>query len=112
MYSAPPDHGLATQQMSGKKKDKFRITIGLACNADGSEKLPLLFIGKSAKPRCFRGRTPKALSFDYLRIPTDSEILLHRWLKSLDLKMRLQNRHMTHPSRVLGTKPYLPCPAK
>ncbi|KIK22672.1 hypothetical protein PISMIDRAFT_79125, partial [Pisolithus microcarpus 441] len=62
---APPDRGLATQQMSGKKKDKFRITIGLACNADGSEKLPLLFIGKSAKPRCFRGRTPKALGFDY-----------------------------------------------
>ncbi|KIK78999.1 hypothetical protein PAXRUDRAFT_70136, partial [Paxillus rubicundulus Ve08.2h10] len=34
---APPDHGLASKQMSGKKKDKFCISIGFACNADGSE---------------------------------------------------------------------------
>jgi hypothetical protein len=33
--------------MSGKKKDKFRITIGLAYNTDGSKKMPLIFIGKS-----------------------------------------------------------------
>jgi len=26
----PPDRGLATKQMSGKKKSKFRITLGLA----------------------------------------------------------------------------------
>jgi hypothetical protein len=36
--------------MAGKKKEKFRITLGFACNADGSEKLPLLFIGKAKKP--------------------------------------------------------------
>jgi len=50
-HSAPPDHGLATKQMSGKKKDKFRITISFACNADGSEKLEPIFIGQSKKPR-------------------------------------------------------------
>lgn len=43
--SAPPDQGLATKQMSGKKKEKFRITLRLAANADGSEKLPLFYIG-------------------------------------------------------------------
>ncbi|KIJ59005.1 hypothetical protein HYDPIDRAFT_177950 [Hydnomerulius pinastri MD-312] len=47
---APPDHGLATKQMSGKKKEKFCITIGFACNADGSEKLEPFFIGKAKKP--------------------------------------------------------------
>jgi len=64
-HSAPPDRGLATAQMSGKKKDKFRITMVIACNADGSEKLPLVFIGKSAKPRCFKGKTPQAHGFYY-----------------------------------------------
>ncbi|KIJ47447.1 hypothetical protein M422DRAFT_163871 [Sphaerobolus stellatus SS14] len=62
---APPDHGLATRQMSRKKSDKFRITLGFACNADGSEKLPICFIGKSAKPQCFKGKTPQAWGFDY-----------------------------------------------
>jgi hypothetical protein len=62
---APPDRGLATQQMSGKKKSKFRITITFACNADGSEKLPLFFIGKSKCPRCFHSASPASLGMYY-----------------------------------------------
>jgi hypothetical protein len=35
---AIPDRGLSTKgKLSGKKQDKFRITAGLGCNADGSE---------------------------------------------------------------------------
>jgi hypothetical protein len=64
-HSAPPDRGLATKQMSGKKKDKFRITIGLACNADGSEKLEPFFIGRSKKPRCFQKKDPQQRGFYY-----------------------------------------------
>jgi hypothetical protein len=48
----PPDWGLATKQMSSNKASQFRITLGLACNADGSEKLPPIYIGKFEKPRC------------------------------------------------------------
>jgi len=51
--------------MSGKKSDKFRITLGVACNADGSQKLPLCFIGKSAVPRCFKRKPPQAWGFQY-----------------------------------------------
>jgi hypothetical protein len=61
----PPDQGLATKQMSGKKKSKFRITLGFACNADGSEKLPPFYIGKSKKPRCFKNQTPQQRGFYY-----------------------------------------------
>lgn len=46
---APPDRGFSTKQMSGKKKDKFRLTLGFACNSDGSEKTPVFFIGKYKK---------------------------------------------------------------
>ena len=62
---APPDRGLAVKQMKGKKKEKFRLTLGLACNADGSEKLPIFYIGKSKVPRCFKKRTPEQRSFYY-----------------------------------------------
>jgi hypothetical protein len=50
---APPDRGLAQRQMSGKRANKFRITLCFACNSDGSQKRDIFFIGKSKKPRCF-----------------------------------------------------------
>ena len=60
-----PDRGMATVTLSGVKKSKQRITILFGCNADGSEKLPLFFIGKAAKPRCFRKKTGTELGFHY-----------------------------------------------
>ena len=60
-----PDRGMATKSLSGVKKSKQRITILFGCNADGSEKLPLFFIGKAARPRCFRKKTGKELGFNY-----------------------------------------------
>ena len=39
--------------------------IGFACNADGNEKLPAFFIGKSAKPKCFNKKTPNEHGFYY-----------------------------------------------
>ncbi|KAG1692749.1 hypothetical protein DVH05_024364 [Phytophthora capsici] len=35
----------------GRKKSKHRITVCVATNADGAEKLPLHFIGRSKVPR-------------------------------------------------------------
>jgi hypothetical protein len=35
------------------KADKTRITVNFCCNEDGSDKLPLWFIGTANKPRCF-----------------------------------------------------------
>jgi hypothetical protein len=56
--------------LTGKKHNKARITMLLVTNADGSEKLKPLFIGKSKQPCCFKGadgkkRTVKQLGFEY-----------------------------------------------
>jgi hypothetical protein len=51
--------------MSGKKKDCFRITLGFACNADGSEKMPAFYIGRSMKPKCFNKKSPNEHGFYY-----------------------------------------------
>jgi hypothetical protein len=45
---------LATRRLSGRKKNKERLSIALCTNADGSHKLPPLIIGKYANPRCFK----------------------------------------------------------
>jgi hypothetical protein len=65
-----PERGLADRPLAGKKQKKDRITVLFTTNADGSEKLPALYIGKSKQPRCFKNfegkrRTGQELGFDY-----------------------------------------------
>ena len=52
-WKATPDTTLATEALSGTKKQKARISLGNCSNADGSDKPPLLVIGLSLKPHCF-----------------------------------------------------------
>lgn len=52
-WKMTPDGTLGTKQSAGRKHEKARITINLACNADGSHKLEPWFIGTAAVPRCF-----------------------------------------------------------
>ncbi|KAH9037600.1 hypothetical protein EDB85DRAFT_1888295 [Lactarius pseudohatsudake] len=47
---AVPDCGLATVHISGKKINKFWITLALLCNTDGSQKFPIFYIGKAKHP--------------------------------------------------------------
>jgi hypothetical protein len=46
-----PSQSLATSARKGTKKDKERITLLLAANAAGTEKLKVTVIGKSKQPR-------------------------------------------------------------
>ena len=49
----------------GRKKSKDRVTLNACANVTGSIKLPLLLIGKSARPRCFRGVNTSDISVTY-----------------------------------------------
>ncbi|CAB5363548.1 unnamed protein product [Rhizophagus irregularis] len=53
-YQLEPDRTLATKQLSGRKKNKERLSVALCVNSDGSHKLPPLVIGKYANPQCFK----------------------------------------------------------
>lgn len=51
-----PTKTLATMEekfATGRKQDKRRITFMPCANMTGSNKLPLVVIGKQARPRCF-----------------------------------------------------------
>ena len=64
-----PDSSLTTNKHTkGTNKSKHRITVVLATNADGSEKLRPLMIGKSVNPRCFKTINHKRYA-DYDSIP-------------------------------------------
>ena len=56
-YRVLPDGTLAARSevISGGKEAKDRVTILVCANMNGSDKRPLLMIGKSKRPRCFRG---------------------------------------------------------
>jgi hypothetical protein len=56
-YRAIPEGTLTDryEKLSGSKKAKDRITALVAVNMSGTDKRPLLVIGKSKEPRCFRG---------------------------------------------------------
>ncbi|KAF9223386.1 hypothetical protein BS17DRAFT_796059 [Gyrodon lividus] len=73
---APPDRGIVPKQMLGKKSNKFHITVGFICNATGTEKWPIIYIGKSKQPHYFAKRSP-----------TD-----HGWIKYYNKVFRDQNR--------------------
>ena len=63
----PPDRGMATHKISGKK-NKFQITIFFVCNAMGTEKLPPFFIKTYANPHFFQKKSGKELGFYYQTI--------------------------------------------
>jgi hypothetical protein len=60
-----PERGLASKKMSGKKKNKFRISLCFICNATGTEQFPVYFIGKYKQPRCFGKVSPQKQGFQY-----------------------------------------------
>jgi hypothetical protein len=62
---AVPDRGLATVHISGKKVNKFRITLALLCNADGSQKFPIFYIGRARHPVAFNRQDPNRAGFRY-----------------------------------------------
>ncbi|XP_029654861.1 tigger transposable element-derived protein 4-like [Octopus sinensis] len=76
--------GLPDRTLSiGSKKMKDRITVMVSCNMTGSNKHPLMVIGKRKNPRCFKGI--KTLPVNYVvNKPCDMGII-----KSLKHNYRL-----------------------
>jgi len=88
-YMLSGDTGLATKQLEGKKKMKQRLSIAICCNGDGTDKLPLLVVGKSANPRCFKGVDKDNLGVSYSSNSKAwmTSTLFQDWLRGFDQKM-------------------------
>lgn len=93
-FCMSPDRTIATRQLEGNKKSMIRMTIALTANADGSEKLEPLFIGKSLKPRAFKGKSPEQLGISYRANQKAwmTSLIFQEWLQNFDRKMRIAER--------------------
>lgn len=72
----------------GGKKNKERLTAMVCANMDGTEKLPLLIIGKSANPRCFKN--VRSFPVEYLanKKAWMTGDIFTTWVKQLDKMKR------------------------
>lgn len=93
-YAMSPDRGLATTQHHGQKQSKVRLTLAFTANADGTERLPPLIIGRAKRPRCFQKKTGEQLGFNYhsnSRAWMTGDIF-RQWLVDWDKQLRNKNR--------------------
>lgn len=85
------------KKVSGKKKNMNRLTLVLAVNADGTDKLPPLYIGTAAVPRPLKGHDViSELGVFYTNSKKgwmNSNIFI-TWLLWLDLRMRMEKRQV------------------
>jgi hypothetical protein len=93
-FKCLPEKTLAfkSENCHGGKRSKVRITVMVGANMTGTEKLKLLVIGKSAKPRCFAG--VKSLPVDYKNNNKAwmTTAIFEPWLLKLDRKFHREGR--------------------
>ena len=94
MGRIPPDQGLSDKKRSGVKGTKVRLTYLFTANADGSEKLPPLIIGKAKKPRAFEKKTGAQLGFHYRNNAKAwmTGDIYQEWLRQWDHKLEERKR--------------------
>jgi hypothetical protein len=95
-FRLEPNKTLATGPVSGTKKCKQRISVALCANADGSDKLKPLVIGKAARPRCFPKtfNVQTVVDYHYNQKAWMTAIIFQQFLEGFDRLMRNKNRHV------------------
>ncbi|KAJ6134766.1 hypothetical protein N7523_001088 [Penicillium sp. IBT 18751x] len=58
-----PNGGLSKGKVAGQKQDKTRVTLVIATNATGTDRLPIWLIGEAKTPRALRGVNTRALGY-------------------------------------------------
>lgn len=76
----------------GGKHSKQRITVMCATNMDGTQKLPLLVVGKSRKPRCFKNVRQLPVEYEANTKAWMTSELFELWLRKLDRQFSDENR--------------------
>nr|XP_054923015.1 tigger transposable element-derived protein 6-like [Dermacentor andersoni] len=83
---------LKGQECRGGKHSKRRVTILLCTNMDGTDQRPLLVIGRSKKPRCFKGNRRLPVQYTANLKAWMSRAIFGSWLEAFDTDMRKAGR--------------------
>ena len=89
-----PDETIAftSEQCYDGKKSKERLTVMVCANMDGTEKIPLLTIGKFHNPLCFQGIKKLPVKYVANSKAWITSELFNDWLGSFDHDMNCQDR--------------------
>lgn len=93
-FKCLPDKTLTfkDEKCHGGKHSKERLTVLLAANMDGSEKLKPLVIGKAMKPRCFKGVKSFPTVYRANKKAWMTTELFNDWLLTVNVEMKRQKR--------------------
>ncbi|EPY77151.1 tigger transposable element-derived protein 4 [Camelus ferus] len=73
---------------------KDRITLVVGTNMDGSEKLPLLVIGKNKNPHCFKGIKSLPVYYEANKMAWMTSDVFEQWMRKLDEKFQAEQRRV------------------
>lgn len=79
---------------SAQKTSKVRVTVFVGANMDGSEKLKLLVIGKSKKPRCFKNIKNLPVLYESNEKSWMTANIFRNTLTELNQRMIKENRNI------------------
>ncbi|XP_054706706.1 tigger transposable element-derived protein 4-like [Uloborus diversus] len=82
------------ESCAGGKMSKDRLTVLVGANADGSEKLPLLVIGKSKNPRCFKNVKSLPVNYKSNKKSWMTSELFEEYVRKLDLSFHKKSREV------------------
>ena len=93
-YRLLPDKTLEFKKVDchGGKKSKERLTALVCANMTGNDKLPLLIIGKSANPRCFKNKKTLPTPYTSNKKAWMTSEIFTDWLRNLDQKLQKKKR--------------------
>ena len=77
---------------NGTKRSKDRLSVMVAANMDGSEKLPLFVIGKSAKPRYFKNVKTLPTLYRNNKKAWMTSVIFEEWVRNLDKEFHKKKR--------------------
>jgi hypothetical protein len=91
-FRLPPNKTLSVKgdPCNGGKNSKERITVLLACNADGTDRLPPLVIGKSENPCFFKNVRQLPTKYVVNRKAWVTQAIFPVYLRSSNAKMSSQ----------------------
>ena len=64
----------------------------VCANMDGSEKLPLMVIGKFERPRCFKNVKTLPVAYKFNKKAWMTSVIFTDWLRKLDRQFTAQRR--------------------
>ncbi len=86
-----PDRSQPTRSVPSVNKHEARVTVQFCCNAEGTDRLPLWFIGTARSPRAFgaAGVNVKALGVEWRHNSTACMMrgIFEEWLRWFDARM-------------------------